>query len=354
MRFGRKLLHRAAESEGASSALQLTMAYHKGSGAVAIGICVGSWVALATAPVFLKSWQRAPEADDGKRSYAIGVNVDLVVLQATVRDPKRRVVPGLSEEDFRVYEDGVPQRIQYFSHEDVPVTVGLVVDNSGSMSSKRPEVVVAGLAFARSSNPQDEIFVVDFNERVWMGLPEGLPFTSSINQLDAALSGNIANGRTALYDAIATALAHLKLGHPDKKVLLVISDGGDNASRHSLRDIMTMAGHSNAIIYTIGIFDQDDTDRDPRVLKQLAKATGGGAFLPESRTQLAGICEQIAKAIRNQYTIAYLPTNKMLDGSYRSIRLTAVTPAHRGLIVQTRTGYYAPSSAGVAIPAGAN
>ncbi len=315
----------------------------------------GIWLlgaAALTAVSFLGSWQGSAQTDDEKQSYTISVNVDLVVLPVTVRDRKGRVVPGLSEKDFRVYEDGLPQSIHYFGHEDVPVTAGLVVDNSGSMGPKRTEVIDAGLAFARSSNPQDQIFVVDFNEHVWMGLPAGLPFTSSISQLDAALSGMIVSGRTALYDAVDDALTHLKLGHRDKKVLLVISDGGDNASLHTRKEVMAMADHSNAIVYTIGIFDENDRDRNPGVLKQLAKATGGEAFLPESVAQLAGICEQIATDIRQQYTIAYFPTNRRQDGTYRSIRVTADAPGYRNLLVETRAGYYAPSLAAATPPGG--
>ena len=184
------------------------------------------------------------------------------------------------------------------------------------------------------------------------GTTQGLPFTSSINQLDAALWGNMVTGRTALYDAIAAALTHLKLGDRAKKVLIVISDGGDNASRHSLKEVMAMAGHSNAIMYMIGIFDENDIDRNPRVLKQFAKATGGQAFLPESAAQLTPIAEQVAKDIRHQYTLAYLPTNRNRDGKYRSIRVTAAARGHRNLMVQTRAGYYSPSTPTVGPPPG--
>ena len=327
-------------------------AHHVESGAVGSGIYLLACLVLTAVPGFPKTPQSSPQKDNEKHPYKISVNVDLVVLPVTVRDRRGNAVPGLTQEDFQVYEDGVPQKVQYFGHEDVPVTVGLVVDNSGSMRPKRPEVVNAGLAFARSSNPQDQIFVVNFNEHVWMGLPKGLPFTSSISQLDAALWGNMVSGRTALYDAIAAALTHLKLGDRDKKVLVVISDGGDNASLQSLNEVMAMAGHSNAIMFMIGIFDENDIDRNPGVLKQFAKATGGQAFLPESATQLAPIAEQVAKDIRHQYTLAYLPTNRTRDGKYRSIRVTAAAPGHRNLLVQTRAGYYAPSAPTVAPPPG--
>ena len=155
-----------------------------------------------------------------------------------------------------------------------------MVDNSGTMRPKRPEVIAAALAFARSSNPEDQMFVVHFNENVSFGLPDNMPFTDKVDQLELALSRIAADGMTALYDAVAAALDHLKQGNRDKKVLIVISDGGDNASKQKLDQIMAMAGQSDAIIYTIGIFDANDPDRNPRALKQLAKATGGEAFLP--------------------------------------------------------------------------
>src|SRR5579863_6320742 len=172
--------------------------------------------------------------------YAIRTNVDLVVLQATVRDRKGAPVSGLSKENFRVYEDKVPQQIESFSHEDVPVTVGLVIDNSGSMRSKRSDVIAAAMAFVRSSNPADQAFVVNFDEHVSMGLPAALPFTNNTAQLETALSRNVISGMTALYDAIATGLEQLQKGKWDKKVLIVVSDGGDNASRRNLAQVLSM------------------------------------------------------------------------------------------------------------------
>jgi VWFA-related protein len=267
-----------------------------------------------------------------------------VVLHATVQDHKNVLVSGLGREAFRVYEDGVLQEIRHFSHEDVPVTVGLVVDNSGSMRTKRQHVIAAAVAFARSSNPQDQIFVVNFNEKVSFGLPSNVPFTDNVAQLQAALSRIDADGETALYDAVAASLERLEKGSRDKKVLVVISDGGDNASKHSLGQIRAMAGHPGAIIYTIGIFDEQDGDRNPHVLRQLAKETGGEAFLPESVDEVVPICERIARDIRNQYTIAYVPTNRKQDGSYRNIRVLANAAGHARLSIRTRAGYYAPIS----------
>ena len=283
-----------------------------------------------------------PSSQEGV--YTINANVDLVVLRATAQDGKNMLVSGLNKDDFQIYEDGILQPIKYFSHEDIPVTVGLVVDNSGSMKTKRHDVNAAALAFVRSSNPQDQMFVVNFNEKVSFGLPDNLSFTDQAAQLQVALSRVAADGETALYDAIAVALDHLKKGDRDKKVLIVVSDGGDNASKHTLAEIMALAGQPNAIIYTIGIFDDEDPDRNPKVLKRLAKQTGGEAFFPESLADVTPTCELIARDIRSKYTIAYVPTNRKRDGTYRVIQVKASAPGHGRLAVRTRTGYFAPSA----------
>jgi len=295
---------------------------------------------LLLAPPILapsSSPQNQPSAD-----FTIGVNVDMVVLQATALDRKGALVSGLEKDDFQIYEEGVLQPIKHFSHADIPVTVGLVIDNSGSMRPKRHDVIAAALAFARSSNSQDQMFVVNFNERVSFGLPGTIPFTDQVAQLEVALSRTNSDGQTALYDAVAAGLDHLKRGNRDKKVLIVISDGGDNTSKHTLPQIMAMARRSDAIIYTIGIFDEQDEDRNPHVLKQLAKDTGGEVFLPESLKDLAPVCERIARDIRNQYTLAYVPTNRKRDGTYRAIQVKASGQGRGHLSVRTRAGYFAP------------
>jgi VWFA-related protein len=274
--------------------------------------------------------------------YRIRVNANLVVLHATVQDRKSILVSGLDKDNFQVSEDGTLQQIKYFNHEDIPVTVGLVIDNSGSMGRKRAEVIAAALAFARSSNPQDQMFVVNFNEHVRFALPGNTPFTDQVSQLEVALSRIITTGQTALYDAVAAALEHLKKGDRDKKVLIVVSDGGDNASKHNLAQIMAMAQRADAIIYTIGLFDDQDDDRNPRVLKQLAEETGGDVFLPKSLKETVPICERIARDIRNQYTISYVPANRKQDGTYRVIQVKASTPGRGHLSVRTRAGYRAP------------
>jgi VWFA-related protein len=272
--------------------------------------------------------------------YGISVNVEVVVLHATVRNRHGVPVSGLGKEDFQVYEDGVLQQIETFSHDDMPVTVGLVVDSSGSMRAKLLEVIVAALAFVRSSNPADQMFVVHFNDNVSFSLPDETPFTSNLVQLKAALSKIAPIGMTALYDAIAAALEHLKTGTRDKRVLFVISDGGDNASKRKLADILAMAGQSDAIIYAMGLFDASDPEGNPGVLERLARSTGGEAFLPGSMTEVLPICESIARDIRNQYAITYVTTNKKQNGTYRAIQVKARTPGHALLKTRTRAGYY--------------
>jgi len=269
--------------------------------------------------------------------------VELVVLRATVRDHKGAPVSGLSKENFQVYEDKVLQQIESFSHEDFPVTIGLVIDNSGSMRPKRADVIGAALAFVRSSNPQDQMFVVNFNEHVSMGLPANSPFTNDPGQLEPALFRSVLTGMTALYDAVAVALQQLQKGKWDRKVLIVVSDGGDNASKRNLAQVMSMVNQSNAAIYTMGIFDESDEDRNPHVLKQLSDASGGEAFFPKTLQDVLPICEQIAHDIRSQYTITFVPTNKKQDGAYRAIDVKArETSGGRRLAVSTRAGYSAP------------
>jgi VWFA-related protein len=268
----------------------------------------------------------------------------MVVLHATVLDRKNALVSGLGKENFQIFEDGVLQQIKYFSHEDIPITVGLVIDNSGSMGPKRSEVIAAALAFARSSNPRDQMFVVNFNEKVSFALPDKTPFTDNVAQLEVALSRVAATGQTALYDAIDVALDQLSKGDRDKKVLVIVSDGGDNASKHKLESVLAKAKRSDAIIYSIGIFDEQDGDRNPRVLRRFAEETGGETFLPESVKEVVPICERIARDIRSQYTLAYVPANTSPDGTYRVVQVRAGAMRQGRLSVRTRGGYFAPTA----------
>jgi len=277
--------------------------------------------------------------------FTIHSNVNLVVLRASVRDRKGAPVSGLEKANFQVYEDGILQQVESFSHEDVPVTIGLVIDSSGSMRPKRSDVIGAALAFARSSNQQDQLFVVNFNEHVSLGLPTNTPFTNDPAQLEKALSRKVITGLTALYDAIAVALEQLQKGKWDKKVLIVVSDGGDNASKHTLAQIMSMVNKSDTAIYALGVFDETDEDRNPGVLKQLARASGGEAFFPRSLPEILPICEKIAHDIRSQYTITFASTNKKQDETFRKINVKARNMSGGGrLSVITRSGYSSASN----------
>ncbi len=262
-----------------------------------------------------------------------------MVLHATVSDRQGGFVSDLGEQSFVVYEDGVPQRIRLFRNEDIPVTVGLVVDHSTTMRPKLAEVTAAVRTFVGSSNPDDEMFVINFNEHVFQGLPGTFRFTNSTVELENAITSAPASGQTALYDAIAKGLEDLQAGSRDKKVLIVVSDGGDNASARSLAQVMDLAEKSSAIIYTVGIFDADNPERNLGVLKRLAKATGGEAFLPDQLSEVVAICERIARDIRHQYTIGYVPTDLTRDGAYHAIRVVAGAKGHDRLSVRTRTGY---------------
>jgi Ca-activated chloride channel homolog len=275
------------------------------------------------------------------QSFRISVNVDLVVLNATVSDGKGQVASDLREQDFEIYEDRVRQSIRFFRHEDIPVTVGLVVDHSGSMKRKLADVTAAARTFVQSSSPEDQMFVVNFNERVTLGLPAAIRFTNRSDELALAISDIPAAGQTALYDAIVQALERLKAGERDKKVLIVISDGGDNASANSLADALRMAEETSALIYAIGVFDEDDPDKNPGVLKRFAKATGGEAFFPGELDEVVSICERIAKDIRNQYTLGYTSSNVTQPGTFRAIKVVAQAAGKKKLLVRTRAGYIA-------------
>ena len=277
------------------------------------------------------------------KDFTIQTTSRLVLLDVSVKDQKGGFVSGLTKDDFKVYENGKLQEISQFANADIPVTVGIVVDESGSMRPKRPEVITAALAFITASNPKDEVFVINFNEHVNRGLPEGVLFSDNIQQLRDALRRDPPAGRTALYDAVVTALQQLDQGRQDKKTVVLISDGGDNASSHRLKEAMDAVLKSAATIYTIGIFDADDPDRNPTVLKNLAHVSGGDVFFPRTLEGLVPACRQIAKDIRTRYTIGYVPAEQN-GKSLRRIRVVAASPDRGRLIARTRSSYLFPDS----------
>jgi Ca-activated chloride channel family protein len=302
------------------------------------------WVAVAITTLGAASvaQQSVPPSAALDKGFTFNVSVGEVLVHATVRNKKGSPVAGLGKENFQIFEDHVLQPIKHFSHEDIPVTVGLVIDNSGSMRTKRPEVISAALAFASSSNSRDQMFLVNFNEHVSLGLPSTQPFTDKPDELRAAMATVKSNGKTALFDAVALALGHLKKGDKDKRVLIVVSDGADNASVRTKEQILEMASRSDAIIYAIGIYDPEDPDRSPKVLSEMAKATGGEAFFPATLKEVLPVCEKIAHDIRNQYTLSYTPANPKQDGAFRAIQVRAGEVNGHGYFVTTRSGYVAP------------
>jgi Ca-activated chloride channel family protein len=289
------------------------------------------------------------------RDFTINVDVNLVVLHATVLDNRGRQVNDLKEDNFRVYENGDLQKLSVFSHADIPVTMGIVIDDSGSMREKRAAVNAAAVTFVKTSNPQDQVFVVNFNDIYYLDTPGD--FATNIEELKSALDKIDSRGGTALYDAVYASLDHLKLGNRDKKVLLVISDGEDNASRYTFEELFAYAQKANAVIYAIGLLGQQEpgglfknrgggAKRAAKILEKVARATGGQAYFPRSIEEVEPICVQIARDIRNQYTLAYYPTNAARDGTFRTVRVEAVAPDKRSkLQVRTRTGYFAPKTA---------
>ena len=277
-------------------------------------------------------------------SSTVRVPVDLVVLRATVLDQRGEFVNGLPSDAFHVYEDRVEQKLSIAKQEDVPVSMGLVIDNSGSMREKRPQVNAAAITLVEASNKDDEAFVVNFNDDYYLDTEHD--FTNDISEMKQALERIDARGSTALYDAVIGSLDHLKKGNRDKKVLLVVTDGEDNMSRHKLEDVIQQAGHSNAVIYTIGLLGGESNRRTKnnakRALVEMAEATGGAPFFPEEVTDTESICKEIAHDIRNQYTLGYYPSNAKRDGTYRTVRVEVTPPHGTGkLNVRTRTGYYA-------------
>lgn len=282
---------------------------------------------------------QSTKAPQDQTAYRLSVDVNLVVLSTSVRDKNGRAVDDLSDQNFEVYEDGIRQSIGLFRHEDLPVTVGLIVDHSGSMRPKMPEVIAAARAFVQASSPQDEMFVINFSDSAAPGLPDTVRFSDRPDQLARAIFNAPAAGKTALYDAVILAQERLKAGSRDKKVLVVISDGGDNASAHRLDDALQGAARSNALIYTVGIFDETDPDQNVPVLKRLAQISGGEAFFPGELNELIAICQRIARDIRQQYTLGYVSNSQSKPGVYHRLRVIARGTDGRKLVVRARSGY---------------
>lgn len=276
-------------------------------------------------------------ASDDQQSH-FSTTVQMVVLQATVLTSKGSFVRGLRQRNFAVYEDTRPQTIRLFSHNDSPVAVGLIIDNSGSMRRKHAAVLAAAKAFARNSNPHDQLFVISFNEKVTLGLPRSRLFSANSRELDQAIPLGV-GGKTALYDAIETGLSHIHELQQDKKALILISDGGDNASSHTLEQVIEDATNSNVVIYTIGLFGKDEDLTSPAFMKRISEVTGGETFLPKRPSQAASNCKRIAQTIRTQYTLGYSPDNVEPADKFRAIHVSVATKRKKELMARTRLGY---------------
>lgn len=266
---------------------------------------------------------------------------ELVVLHVVVKDRSGGYVTNLAPAAFTIFEDGERQSIQFFGMQDSPVTAGLVVDSSGSMLPIRDRVAAAVAAFVETSNPRDEIFALAFNDAIRPALPKEQPFTSDANVLRSALGAISAQGRTALHDAVWAGLDYLAVGTHQSKVLVVVSDGGDNASSRSFEDLLRKAQVSNTVIYTVAFVDPVERDANPKRLRQLADSSGGEAFEPRAVTEVTSVLERIAREIRNTYTIGYVPTNTTRDNRMRRLRVAVTAADGRDLRVRTRHGYIA-------------
>jgi Ca-activated chloride channel family protein len=273
-----------------------------------------------------------------QKDFVIRSEVRLVLLDVSVQDRSGLFVEGLSKENFQVLENGVAQQITSFSSSDLPVTVGLLVDESRSMGPKRNEVLNAAGLFISGSNPKDEMFVLNFNDNVKRGLPEGMLFSDDATQLRTALSRGAPKGMTALNDAVVEGLTQVESGTRNKKALILISDGGDNASRHTRREMLSLVERSMATIYTIGLFEPGDPDRDVGLLKQLAHMSGGEAYFPEGPSGMEAVCTGIAKEIRTRYTIGFNPAANN-GGPLRHLRVSVSAPGHSRLTARTRATY---------------
>jgi Ca-activated chloride channel homolog len=307
--------------------------------------------AVCVFSVALAAQDKPPQPQKGQndKDFSLKVETFEVNLPVSVLDKDGRPIDGLKQENFQVFEDKVQQTIKTFRHEDIPLSLGLVIDNSGSMRNKRERVNSAALAFVRESNPDDETFIVNFDDSAYLEQD----FTGSIGDLVDALDNIDARGETALYDAIYLSADHVKSGKKDKKAILLITDGEDNVSKYKFEKVVDTLRQSKVTLYAIGLLEEDDqrgglfhpapSKKAKADLVKFAEITGGQAFFPKNLDEVEDITKRIAHDIRNHYTITYTPTNANLDGSYREITVKVAPPKNAGKITwHAKPGYYAP------------
>ena len=295
---------------------------------------------LAALLVNLLAAQTPPPAKEDAATFTL--DTKLVPLHVSVIDKNGKLVTNLPQSAFKVYENNVEQPLKIFNREDVPVSMGIIIDNSGSMREKRPKVATAAMELIKASNPQDEVFIVDFNDVAYLDAP----FTNNLKKLEQVLDKIDTRGGTAMRDAISMSIDYAKeSGKKAKKVLLVITDGNDNTSNETLEQLVRKAHQSEVLIYCIGLLN-DEEPREARAakraLKELATASGGLEYYPKTLSEIEIITPQIAHEIRNQYILAYSPLNAALDGTFRQIKVTVNAPGH--LTVRTRNGYFASAA----------
>jgi Ca-activated chloride channel homolog len=282
-----------------------------------------------------------------KRDQVVHVDVNLALVNVTVTDPYNRIVTGLEPDNFRVFEDNVEQEVVNFSSEDVPISIGVILDLSGSMSNKLGKAKEAAFQFFKTANPEDEFFLIGFNERAQLLSP----FTNNVEDLQSRMLSASAKGKTALLDAIYLGLSQMRGAHSAKRALLIISDGGDNSSRYNEKDVKRFVREADTQLYSIGIFDpfefRSRTPEElngPTLLNEMTELTGGRAFTVENLNELPDIAAKIGAELRNQYILGYHPSNKAHDARWRKIKIKLRAP--RGLpplSVYAKTGYYAPN-----------
>ena len=313
-----------------------------------LGVLLGSALALPVRAQELPAGPETPAPSDTpkvKRGQPIRTETEVTLVGASVTDPLGRLVTGLEQQDFRVFEDGVEQEIIRFSSQDVPVSIGVIFDMSGSMSDKIDKSRQAAVQFFRTANPQDEFFLVNFNDRAQLISP----FTGSVDQLQDRLMYTGAHGLTALYDGVYLGLSQMRGAHNTKKALLIISDGGDNHSRYSETEIRKFVREADVQIYAIGLFEPDggptvEEREGPALLNDLAMMTGGRTFIVQNVNELPDIATKISMELRNQYVLGYRPSARQHDGKWRKIKVKLHPP--KGLPplnVSAKSGYFAPS-----------
>ena len=308
-------------------------------------------IVLSSFIVLAQETPQKLEKQDKDKDYTLSVVVEEVQLPISVLDKDGRPVNGLTKNDFAIFEDNVQQQIQIFKHEDIPLSLGLIIDNSGSMRNKRERVNSAALTFARESNPEDETFIVNFDDAAYLEQD----FTGSIGDLIDALDNIDTRGETALSDAVYLSVDHVKAGKKDKRVLLLISDGEDNVSKYGLNKVVDTLRESKVTLYAIGLLEENDqrgglfkkppSKKAKEVLQKFAEITGGQAYFPKSLDEVEELVKDIAHEIRNHYTVSYTPSNRKLDGSWREIRVKVNPPKTTPKVtVHTKQGYFAPNA----------